>query len=842
MVFFKRTLRTLSLAVVLASVVECIPQLQAAGKKAETMALPAVVPAGGVFTSSVSVTLTGAFKEIRYTLDGTEPGTNSPLYTAPLVLTNTALIQARGFASPTEASPTTARAFTFLDTNVAGFNSSLPLVVIQTFGSSFPTPSNAMHWMQVFNVQTNQRAALIGAVEFGGPVQLKPRGYTSLRYPKRSLTVETTDAEGKEVDVPLLGMPAESDWVLYAPYPDKTLMRDVLAYELSNKVGHYAARTRFVEVFINDSTNRLARGHYAGVYVLEEKVKISQHRVAIHKMSAKDNAEPNITGGYLFKKDHLEKARGDVSESPARPLAPFLSDRYPTGPGGFPALATGFLPPADPPAFTNALAVITNNVAITNVVSGTNIILPPPTVTVVRMNSQVVTNMVSVTNSVVTTNLVVMTNRPVVTNVTVTSTTVITTNPVVATQAVAGTNTVATTNHVDGTTAVITTTTTVTTSATYRTNFVAATNVVMHTNAVAVTNLVVMTNSVVVTNIAITSVPILSTNKVAVTNYFRLGPADLSPYAEMLMTSGEGFVTSNTSPFFFVEPKPTKITPAQRAWLTNYLNRFETVLYGPDFRNPTNGYPAFIDVDSFIDHHLFVEATKNIDGFRFSTYFTKDRGGKLKIEPIWDWNLSLGNAKGKQGYMSEHWYWPQLDDQQYSWYRRLFEDPDFGQRYVDRWAQWRTNAFATSNLLARIDALAAELKEPAARNFERWPILGSVIDREYFAGKTWDEDIQYLKTWITNRMAWIDAQFVPPPVVTRAPVTPAVTNTIHFVAPTGQVYFTTDGSDPRLTNGNVSSTAKVYQAPVAVPKATRVVARTRNANGWSSPVALRMEE
>src|SRR5205085_1624007 len=104
----------------------------------------------------------------------------------------------------------------------------------------------------------------------------------------------------------------DHDWVLYAPYPDKTLLRDVLAYELSNKLGHYAARTRFVEVFINDSTNALARAHYLGVYVLEEKVKIAPHRVAIHKMTSKDNAGSEITGSYLFKKDHMDKAGADL--------------------------------------------------------------------------------------------------------------------------------------------------------------------------------------------------------------------------------------------------------------------------------------------------------------------------------------------------------------------------------------------------------------------------------------------------------------------------------------------------------------------------------------------------
>jgi len=794
-----------------------------------------VTPRGGIFASNFTVTLSSAAKEIRYTVDGTDPGTNSLLYGAPLNITNSVLLKARAFPAGTNAGALAAESYTLVDTNVAGFTSTLPLVIINTFGQAMP-PTNAVV-LQVINVGTNQRATVTGPAEFIGPAKLKPRGYTSLRYPKKSYSVETRDANGDEAKVPLLGMPADSDWVLYAPYPDKTLIRDVLAYELSNKLGHYAARTRFVEVFINDTTNKLSRAQYAGIYVLEEKIKIAPNRVALHKLSTNDNAEPNLSGGYLFKKDHLEKAGEDTSEAPPRTKPLPLRGPLPTGPGGFPAAAAGFLPPSPEPAFSNALSVVTNAVAVTNALAGTNVVVPAPSVTVVKTNTLVVTNMVSVTNLIVATNLVAVTNWPVSTNIAVTSKTIVSTNPVVATHAVMGTNTVATTNHVDANTAVITTTTAITTSATYRTNMIVATNTVAVTNVSVVTNVVVITNSVVVTNSSIASVPAFATNRILVTNVFTLGPPELSPYAVRLVTTGEGFVTSQANAFFFVEPKPNKITPAQRAWLTNHLNRFEQALYGLDFRSPTNGYSAFIDVDSFIDHHLFVEATKNVDGFRFSTYFTKDRGGKLKMEPVWDWNLSFGNAKGKQGYMAEHWYWPQLNDQQYSWFRRLFEDPDFGQRYVDRWAQWRTNVFSTSNVLARVNEMASALKEPAARNFERWPILGEIVDPEYFAGKTYDEDIQYLKTWITNRFAWMDAQLVPAPVISRAIVAPQ-TNAISFNSPTGQVYFTVDGSDPRLPGGNVSPAAQVYQSPVAVTNRVALRARTRNQNRWSSPVVI----
>jgi hypothetical protein len=614
----------------------------------------------------------------------------------------------------------------------------------------------------------------------------------------------------------------------------------VLAYELSNKLGHYASRTRFVEVFVNDTTNRLSRAHYAGVYVLEEKLKAAPHRVSIQKLSSKHKTEPDITGGYIFKKDHLEKAGETSADGPARSRRLALRGPFPSGPGAFPASSAGFLPPGPDPAFSNALSIVTNTINVTNIVGTSNVAQPAVAVTIIKTNTVVVTNTVAMTNSTVVTNFLVTTNQSVATNITLSSKTVVSTNPVVASQAVSGTNMVATTNAVDPNTAVITTTIAITTSATYRTNLIVATNTVPLTNITVVTNAIVTTNSVAATNVSITSVLVLATNRMLVTNVLFAGAAEAaSPYAERLVETGEGFVTDHANIFFFVEPKSSKITEAQRTWLTNHLNRFEQALYGPDFRAPSNGYAAFIDVDSFIDHHLFVEATKNIDGFRFSTFFTKDRGGKIKMEPIWDWNLSFGNARGKQGYMAEHWYWPQLNDQQYSWFRRLFEDPDFGQRYVDRWAQWRTNVFSTSNLVARVDELAAALKEPAARNFERWPILGQVVDPEYLAGKSYEEEIQYLKTWITNRMAWIDAQFPPPPQPSHISGTAGTNDVLTFTAPAGQVYFTLDGSDPRLPGGATSSVARPSQAPIVVTNTVSIMARTQKDNRWSSAVTSR---
>jgi CotH kinase protein len=107
---------------------------------------------------------------------------------------------------------------------------------------------------------------------YRGRIGIEQRGQSSRRlFPKKSFAIELRDRRGEDRKVPLLGMPDDGDWVLYAPYNDKTLMRNVLAYETARWMGRYAARTRFVELRLN--------GRYHGVYVLAEKLELGDDRV-----------------------------------------------------------------------------------------------------------------------------------------------------------------------------------------------------------------------------------------------------------------------------------------------------------------------------------------------------------------------------------------------------------------------------------------------------------------------------------------------------------------------------------------------------------------------------------
>ena len=130
--------------------------------------------------------------------------------------------------------------------------------------------------------------------------------------PKKQYALETQDDLGNNLNVPLLGMPAENDWILYAPYSDKSLIRNVLAYKLSWDVGRYASRTRLCELVLN--------GDYRGLYVLMEKIKRDKNRVDISTLNPDEITGDDLTGGYIIK---IDKSAGESVRGWYSPYLPF---------------------------------------------------------------------------------------------------------------------------------------------------------------------------------------------------------------------------------------------------------------------------------------------------------------------------------------------------------------------------------------------------------------------------------------------------------------------------------------------------------------------------------------
>src|SRR5207249_5872201 len=104
-----------------------------------------------------------------------------------------------------------------------------------------------------------------------------------------------------------LGLPEESDWILYAPNNfEPVLIHNPFIFDLSNQIGRYASRTRLVEVYINTTGGPVSSANYNGIYVLEEKIKVGKNRVGIDKLQSENVDAPTVTGGYAMKIDRLD--------------------------------------------------------------------------------------------------------------------------------------------------------------------------------------------------------------------------------------------------------------------------------------------------------------------------------------------------------------------------------------------------------------------------------------------------------------------------------------------------------------------------------------------------------
>lgn len=524
----------------------------------------------------------------------------------------------------------------------------LPVLVFQTSGQAVQERTRVPGSLTLLTPNLEQEAAFTLSSS-SGKAELSVRGNSSFYYPKKSYRLELQTAQGKDRKVSLLGMPADSDWVLYGSATDRTFVRNVLGQELWRSTGRYAVRWRFVEVFVITNRTDLpetdphelalalpgvldaltitglssaaqsfsnTQDHaalnlaesYSGLYLLMEKLKRGKNRVNIKHLRPEHAMEPEISGGYIIKKD--DQGRGQ-----------------------------------------------------------------------------------------------------------------------------------------------------------------------------------------------------------------------------------RGLLTGQEFGLRYEEPKETELTAAQKQWMAKYLDDFEKALFGQGFRDPVNGYRKFIDVESFIDFHWLVEVAKNADGFMFSQYMHKDRGGKLTMGPVWDWDNAFGNPHFS-GQRTNGWRFESATDPDYTWYRRLFEDPDFLQRYMDRWSELRTNIFATSNVLQQVYAISDATKGTHRRNAMLWE-EGPNASIRARAGVTYDDEVRGLKEWLVGRLAWIDNQDFPKPVAQVLPKSESDPRRLALAWLTGRLFYTVDGSDPRVPGGGVSGKAIEYSAPIPETTNALVTARVRSSHGlWSAPTRV----
>ncbi|MFM8595494.1 MAG: CotH kinase family protein [Flavobacteriales bacterium] len=417
-------------------------------------------------------------------------------------------------------------------------NSTLPIVVIDTDNLPIPDEPKIAAYMGIIHNGPGQINYLTDTFNtYDGHIGIETRGSTSGGFPQQSFGFETRNADSSNRNVSIFGWPADNDFILHAPYTDKSFMRNVLTYHLGNQTGRWAPRTQFCEVVLN--------GNYIGVYVLMERIKTNTGRVDINQLNYSDTLDNQLTGGYIVK---IDKTTG----------------------GG---------------------------------------------------------------------------------------------------------------------------------------------------------------------QIAWTS-----------------------PYTSQAPGNGQ-------IEFQLHDPDLDTIHPLQKAYIQDYITDWEIALKISSFTNPVTGYKAYIDVGSFIDYFLVTELSKNVDGYRISSFLHKQRlseGGKLVAGPLWDYNIAWGNANYCEGNMTTGWeinfnsicgsFWENP-----FWWNRLLEDPLYANEVQCRWTELRNGAFSDDAIISYIDSAANALSVPAQRHYLKWPILGTYVWPNDYIGQTYQDEINYLKTWIQNRTSWMDA-------------------------------------------------------------------------------------
>ncbi|MEU4888836.1 MULTISPECIES: CotH kinase family protein [Streptomyces] len=485
----------------------------------------------GTFEGEVSVTLdtavTGA--EIRYTTDGTLPTADSPRYSAgaPLRFTTTTQLRAQSFADgAASGEPGTAM---YIARSIDATHD-LPVMVMDAYGAGAPG-RDYQDVATLLMEPVSGSASLGDAPAVSTRAAFHLRGQSSATFEKAPYRLELRDNEDKDADHAMLGMPAESDWVLRGPFSDKSLIHDAFAYSLGRDIGMQAPRFEFVELYVNTDGEPLAADDYRGVYMLVETIKVSPDRLDITPLRDADVTEPAVTGGYVFAFEWF------AAEEPTLPC---------TGTGCWQDLEV----------------------------------------------------------------------------------------------------------------------------------------------------------------------------KV-----------------------------------------PSSLQPEQRTWLTEHVRAFHDALRGPEPSDPRTGYPAYIDVGSFIDQIIVNELTREMDSYIRSQYFHKDRGGRITAGPLWDYDLSFGTGGYFENHLTEGWQFEQTRQPVANdWFIRLMADPAFARQAEERWQELRRGPLSDERLNSRIDALAAPLGNAARRNFERWPNLTDPVVGFFQTptADTWEGQVEFMRDWMTRRVAWLD--------------------------------------------------------------------------------------
>ena len=186
------------------------------------------------------------------------------------------------------------------------------------------------------------------------------------------------------------------------------------------------------------------------------------------------------------------------------------------------------------------------------------------------------------------------------------------------------------------------------------------------------------------------------------------------------------------------------------SYIVNLIGNFESALFGANFTSESNGYRQYIDIDSFVDWFLISEITKNVDSMFFSSiYLNVIPEERIKMGPLWDFDLAFGNVDYADSRYPEGW-WVKYNP----WYERLFQDPYFVAKVKERFEYFNNNQ---NLIIDKIDTYSAQLKWAQEENDNKWQTMGVFVWPNPVVFDTYQEEVDSMKSWYSARMSWLES-------------------------------------------------------------------------------------
>jgi hypothetical protein len=221
-------------------------------------------------------------------------------------------------------------------------------------------------------------------------------------------------------------------------------------------------------------------------------------------------------------------------------------------------------------------------------------------------------------------------------------------------------------------------------------------------------------------------------------------------------------------PIILHHPKGRDLNKPQKDYIRKHITDFENAMFSADYKDKELGYRPFIDLQSFVEYYIITELSRNLDGYRISTFLHKDKdskGGKITMGPYWDYNICFGNANFFSAGNTQGWVIDGMGDADaYAmpfWWEKLRLDPYFNSHLKKKWNEMKSDFLNTTYLNKFIDSCAYELKDAQSRNFQTWDVLSRHVWPNNYVGGTYANEVTYLKNWLRDRINWMDSQIQP---------------------------------------------------------------------------------